>query len=42
MGMDFPGNLERCANGMVVLRCNNVLWISSAKGAGQGDTKMED
>ena len=23
-------------------RCNNVLWISSAKGAGHDDAKMED
>ena len=22
-------------------RCNNVLWISAAKGAENGDTKME-
>lgn len=37
-----PGDWKSVANGLVVLRCNNVLWISSAKGAGQGDTKMED
>ncbi|MCJ1370778.1 hypothetical protein MMC20_001991 [Loxospora ochrophaea] len=39
---EFIDNKSTGSLGQVLIRCNNVLWISGAKGLKGEDTKMEE
>ncbi|RQM08656.1 hypothetical protein DH86_00000381 [Scytalidium sp. 3C] len=39
---EFISNKPTAVLGQVLIRCNNVLWISSANPGGDEDTGMKD